>query len=116
MINRKREETRPLQKYKGDLCESQTDKNGSHTETVRIADPEDDVYRMPKLAPVPVPLPRRSTRNRKLPTKFEDYQLHQMVARPYDRKLQAIDSLLKSGVLNDMDNDTAHKIIASIIN
>ncbi|XP_053380153.1 uncharacterized protein LOC123561773 [Mercenaria mercenaria] len=60
-------------------------------------------------------VPRRPTRERKLPKHFEDFHMYRMVARPVDTKLQALDALMKSGALTEMDSDTAHKLIVSLM-
>lgn len=89
------------------------------TKSIRKEAPEDtdDIAAasfLPRKPPTPVP--RRSTRSKLMPKKLEDYHMYQMTTRPYDRKLKAAETLLKSGVLNDIDSDTAHSILASIFN
>ena len=37
--------------------------------------------------------------------------MNQMVARPYDNKLMALDELMNSGILNMVNADVAHKLI-----
>ena len=64
----------------------------------------------------PTQVPRRSVRPKKLPKKLQDYHLYQTAARPYNCKQKAVEILLHSGVLNEIDNDTAHRILASIFN
>ena len=48
--------------------------------------------------PPPKPPERRSVRERKQPAWFDSYQMKQMVARPYDNKLMALDELMNSGI------------------
>lgn len=61
-----------------------------------------------KTPPVPQ---RRSVRQRKPPDR---YIMHQMTPRPYDSKIQTLNVLLDSGVLDDMDSDMAHKLLGAI--
>ena len=63
----------------------------------------------------PVPQPRRSTREKKTPKRFDEFQMYGMVVRPVDTKLQALGAVMKSGVLNEMDNETAHKLVISLM-
>ncbi len=59
----------------------------------------------PSLTPKPIPTPRRSERSRKKPEWFDSYYMNQMVhiPRPYDIKLEAIDKLMSSGILDNFD-------------
>lgn len=63
----------------------------------------------------PTPPPRRSVRERKQPVKYEDYQLFQMVNRPVDSRLQNLDRLMSSGLLGEVDSETAHRMIYAIM-
>lgn len=63
----------------------------------------------------PSPTQRRSTRQRKPPAWLDSYQVNQMVARPYDSRLESLNVLLNSGILAELDSEVAHKIIKSIM-
>jgi len=65
----------------------------------------------------PVPQPRRSNRPRRQPERYSDYQMYSVQQRPVekDSKLRAINVLVASGVLSDMDTDMAKKLIESIM-
>ena len=65
--------------------------------------------------PPPKPPERRSVRERKQPAWFDSYQMNQMVARPYDNKLMALDELMNSGILNRVNADVAHKLILAVM-
>ena len=58
---------------------------------------------------------RRSTRERRLPKRFESYQMHQIVTRPIDRRLHTLQIILGSGILNEMDSDMTHTIVDAIM-
>lgn len=58
---------------------------------------------------------RRSKRVRKPPKKFEAYQMHLITNRPLDRRLETLQMLLESGVLNDIDSDMTHTILDAVI-
>ena len=61
----------------------------------------------------PVPRPRRSERTRKTPQRYTDYQLYSN--QPVDRRIQALDTLVHSGILGDVDNEMAYKIIQAVM-
>lgn len=63
----------------------------------------------------PQPQPRKSVRARRPPKKFDDFYMNQMVARSIDNKLSALSTLVQSGVLNNLDSETAHKMALSIL-
>ncbi len=63
----------------------------------------------------PTPAPRRSERSRKLPVRFDSFQMNQMVTRPYDCKLQALETLMSSGVLNQVDAEVASRMIMNVM-
>ena len=65
---------------------------------------------------LPVPAPRRSTRQKKPPNRYGDAVAHWISPRPIDNKVKALDELLKSGVLSNMDLESAHKILKAIMN
>ena len=63
----------------------------------------------------PVP-PRRSGRDRKRPDRLGEYVMYSMQPTgPYNTRIQAITSLVSSGVLNSMDSDTAKRLLDSIL-
>ena len=61
----------------------------------------------------PVPIPRRSARERKPPSKV--YLMYQMVNLHIDNKLQALENIMKSGILRQIDSDTAHRVVTAIM-
>ena len=63
---------------------------------------------------VPVPSPRRSTRPTRPPRRYDEYVMNAVV-RPRDRKIDAVTTLLQSGVLSSLDAETAHKILSSVL-
>ena len=72
-----------------------------------------DVPPVPSGRQPPVP-PRRSGRDRKPPDRLGDYVMYSMQPTgPYDTRIQAITSLVNSGVLNSMD--TAKRLLESIL-
>ena len=66
--------------------------------------------------PKPVPTQRKSTRVRRPPKRVDEYVMHQVVPCPVDSKMEAATSLMRSGILNTMDVETAHIILAAICN
>jgi len=61
----------------------------------------------------PVPQPRRSTRDRKAPARFDEFIMYQMGNR---RARPALFTLLESGILSQMDSDTAYRMIIAMMN
>ena len=61
------------------------------------------------------PEPRRSTRERRPPDRYGDFVMSKMV-QPVDTKIVAAATLMQSGILNSMDTETAHIILAAICN
>lgn len=60
-------------------------------------------------------LPRRSTREKTKPKRFESYVMHQVTSRPVDRRLQTLQSLLGSGVFNQLDSDMTTSILDAVM-
>ena len=60
-------------------------------------------------------LPRRSTREKKKPKRFDSYIMHQVTSRPVDRRLQTLQSLLGSGVFNQLDSDMTTSILDAVM-
>ncbi|XP_053372981.1 uncharacterized protein LOC123532109 [Mercenaria mercenaria] len=59
---------------------------------------------------------RRSDRPRRLPEKLKEYQMHSVINnRPYDHRLQALETVIASGVLSNVDMDTAKKVVDAIL-
>ncbi|MCG7882613.1 MAG: hypothetical protein JAY96_13610 [Candidatus Thiodiazotropha endolucinida] len=59
---------------------------------------------------------RRSARERKPPKWFDSYQVNQVtVNRPVNRKLQTLQMLLSSGVLNELDSDMTDSILVTVM-
>ena len=65
---------------------------------------------------LPVPAPRCSSRPRKPPDRYGEFVCDVMSPRPIDTKIHAVNELMKSGILNSVDTDTAHKILLAILN
>ena len=63
----------------------------------------------------PAVVPRRSERSRKPPEWTKSYQMNQITTRPYDSKLHALDVVMNSGILNNLDVEVTHKILDAII-
>ena len=61
------------------------------------------------------PLPRRSTREKKIPKKYDSYIMHQVTSRPIDRRLQTLQSLLGSGVFNELDTYMTNSILDAVM-
>ena len=57
---------------------------------------------------------RRSKRDRKLPKRFDSYQMNQITSRPLDRRLHSLQILLGSGILNEMDSDMTDKVLEAV--
>ena len=60
-------------------------------------------------------LPRRSTREKKLPKKFDSYIMHQVTSRPINRRLQTLQNLLGSGVFNELDTEMTNSILDAVM-
>ena len=58
---------------------------------------------------------RRSKRERKLPKRFDSYQMNQIISRPLDRRLHSLQILLSSGILNEMDSDMTDKVLEAVM-
>ena len=50
-----------------------------------------------------------------LQKRLELYYTHQIMSRPVDRRLQTLQMLLGSGVLDELDSDMTHNILESVI-
>ena len=49
------------------------------------------------------------------PDKYKDYVMCQMVNQPVDRKLQALQVLMDSGIISNFDSEMAHQVIDVIM-
>lgn len=58
---------------------------------------------------------RRSRRNPKPPKRYDEYYMNLMTNRPVDRRLQTLQKLLGSGILNDLDSDMTHSILDAVM-
>ncbi|XP_060575985.1 uncharacterized protein LOC132733359 [Ruditapes philippinarum] len=86
-------------------------KHITHDETEKVITTE---HR--EQACVPKPAPRKSSREKRQPKWFDSYQMNQMVTmRPIDSKLHALNKLMTSGILKDVDSEFAHKLIDAIM-
>lgn len=63
----------------------------------------------------PAGVQRRSKRDRKPPKRLEMYYTHQITSRPVDRRLQTLQMLLGSGVLDELDSDMTHNILGAVM-
>ena len=65
---------------------------------------------------LPISAPRRSSKLRKPPNRLGDYVSKVMSPRPFDNRLHALQELMNSGIINNLDSETAHRLIAAIMN
>jgi len=65
--------------------------------------------------PPPKPTPRRSAREKRAPDRYNDYIMNAIIPRPVDRKIQALDSLMNSGVLSEVSAEVAHRLIQAVM-
>ncbi len=104
----------------GDTGEASARKEEKETLT-NIPEPTTKIPKPPtedkKKKPPPISPPRRSERERKPPARFDMYHMNQMVHRPYmyDTKLQALETLMSSGLLTQFDTEMAHKMVKSMM-
>ena len=62
----------------------------------------------------PIPVPRRSTRQKKPPDRYGNTVSHQMV-QPVDSRITKLDSLIKSGVFSDLDQEAMNIVLSAVI-
>ncbi|XP_060604316.1 structural maintenance of chromosomes protein 4-like [Ruditapes philippinarum] len=91
--------------------EQADDIEGETTESVR---PRPRPRHSIATSPTPTPTPRTSRREKRKPKWQEEFYMYQMVPRPYDSKLQALDILMNSGVLNRIDIQVAQQILDTL--
>ena len=58
---------------------------------------------------------RRSQRDRKVPQRLGLYYTHQITNRPVDRRLQTLQTLIGSSILNELDSDMTNSILDAVI-
>ena len=58
---------------------------------------------------------RRSQRDRKVPQQLGLYYTHQIANRPVDRRLQTLQTLIGSGILNELDSGMTNSILDAVI-
>ena len=125
-------EDQPVNTYSGDVTAEVDEKDETKKDTEKEQE-EEKLTLVPKpksrkqrnsseLGDVPPvrsgrPVPhRRSGRDRKPPDRLGEYVMYSMQPTgPYDTRIQAITSLVSSGVLNSMDSDTAKRLLDSIL-
>ena len=78
---------------------------------------ERQVFRVenPDAISPPIPAPRRSQREKRRPAWFDSYQMNQVVVKPHDSKLEALNVLMSSGILEQIDRTVVYSILDSII-
>ena len=60
--------------------------------------------------------PRRSERTSKLPKRYDEYKMFSVTnPKPLDSSFRALDSLVRSGALYDMDTTTARRLVTSLM-
>lgn len=109
-----------------DESEERDDGGGNDTETVGKEDVAEEASAKDAEEPAkdmdaevvrrerPKPPPRRSMRDKRPPRKFEDFYMMEMQTRPLDKKIEAVNSIMSSGVLGGLDSEIAHKIMRAI--
>lgn len=76
-------------------------------------EPTEQSEKRPKPAPRdPV---RKSERSKKLPVRYQDYEMNLMVPKPPDYRLHALDVFINSGVFNYVDPEVAKKVINAVM-
>ncbi|KAH3800326.1 hypothetical protein DPMN_153959 [Dreissena polymorpha] len=77
----------------------------------------DDIEQMSEseIQAQPKPLPRKSTRIIKPPVRYRDYQISQMVLRPRNYKVHALEVMVSSGVLDELDSDVVNSIVKAVM-
>jgi hypothetical protein len=106
-----------LEVQNGDIEEQITE--GAEGDIVQITEKEENTEQIieehdnTEEKKAPIPKPRKSERKKKPPDRYGEYVYS--LTRPIDNKLHSLDTLMRSGVLNNMDSETAHRIIQSIM-
>ena len=68
-----------------------------------------------KTRKLPLQPVRKSERQRKQPTKYEDFRMFSIFNRPFDNRLHALKVFMSSGILQNMEGEIARKIIQTIM-
>jgi len=74
---------------------------------------ENRIQEPAELNQTPVPQSRKSTRQKKAPDRYGDWIFKPMVMKPVGEKLQTLNTLLSSVVLNELNSEMAHRIVSS---
>ena len=61
------------------------------------------------------PPPRRSAREKRAPDRYNDNIMNAIIPRHVDRKIQALDSLMNSGVLSEVSAEVTHRLIQAVM-
>lgn len=115
--NQTKERTKEEDSIKTDLKVGKKDEKVL-TDTNKKQTAEDSrnvTERRPDTLQPPVPAPRRSSRERKPPSRFAEYHMNLVVPRPYDNKIHAMNILMSSGVLNEVDTEVAHRLLEAVM-
>ena len=97
-----------------ELAEKQTEEQRVQEEETHNVETNTDVTET-AARPIPAPRTPRPTRERKPPDRFDDYVMYRMANRQVDSRVQALDTLVRSGVLSELDSLTAHKSIQAVM-
>ncbi|KAH3803818.1 hypothetical protein DPMN_132086 [Dreissena polymorpha] len=97
-----------------------TEKDIQHTDTDQDVRIEERTQRSHSVATEttrepPVPVPRRSTRDRHPPNRLKDIYLNCMVETSHDCKIEALSVLFNAGILDQIDTNIAHQIIGAVM-
>ena len=57
------------------------------------------------------PTPRRSARKKRAPDRYNDYIMNAIIPRPVDRKIQALDSMMNSGVFSEVSAEVTQAVM-----
>ena len=108
--------------WKRNIDDEEDNDQNTEVEVIGQAEAEETVnqteeteLKVPDTVIHPEPQPRRSNREKKVPKRFDEFQMYGMVVRPVDMKLQALGAVMKSGILNEMDSEAAHKLVISLM-
>ena len=61
------------------------------------------------------PIPRRSTREKKQPKRFESYVMHQVTSSSVDKRVQTLQNLIGSGIFNQLDSAMTSSILDAVM-
>lgn len=60
-------------------------------------------------------IPRRSTREKKKPKRFESYVMHQVTSSSVDKRVQTLQNLIGSGIFNQLDSAMTTSILDAVM-